>query len=163
MTRLDGRAPAGQWVAGRVPQNDGPHVTLLGALGVHSLQAVRTVDGATDADVFRTSVKPVLGPTLPPGDMVVMDHWQAHKVVGVQQALARRGARLLYWPPLRARPVADRTLLVECQNGPACHPGTRAGRARHRPGGRDGDREPRRCLGLVQAVWQSLTVVCQLL
>ncbi len=99
MTRLYGRAPAGERVVGSVPQNYGSNVTMLGALGIQGLQAVMTVDGATDADVFRTYVKQVLGPTLIPGDIVVMDNLHAHKAVGVQQALARRGARLLYLPP----------------------------------------------------------------
>jgi transposase len=99
MTRLYGRAPAGVRVVGSAPQNYGPNVTMLGALGIQGLQAVMTVDGATDADVFRTYVKRVLGPTLTPGDLVVMDNLQAHKAVGVQQAIARRGARLLYLPP----------------------------------------------------------------
>jgi transposase len=99
MTRRYGRAPAGQRVLGSVPQNYGPHVTMLGALGVHGLHAVMTVDGATDADVFRTYVKRVLGPTLSPGDIVVRDNLRAHKALGVQQALARRGARLRYLPP----------------------------------------------------------------
>jgi transposase len=99
MTRRYGRAPAGQRVIGSVPQNDGSKVTMLGALGVHGLHAVMTVDGATDADVFRTSVKRVLGPTLTPGDLVVMDNLRAHNAIGVQQALARRGARVRYWPP----------------------------------------------------------------
>jgi transposase len=99
MTRRYGRAPAGQRAVGSVPQNYGPQVTMLGALGVQGLQAVMTVDSATDADVFRTYLKQVLGPTLTPGDMVVMDNVQAHNAVGVQQAMARRGARLLYVPP----------------------------------------------------------------
>jgi transposase len=99
MTRLYGRARAGERVVGSVPQNYGPNVTMLGALGIQGLQAVMTVDGATDADVFRTYVKRVLGPTLTPGDIVVMDNLQAHKAVGVQQAIARRGARRLYLPP----------------------------------------------------------------
>jgi transposase len=99
MTRLYGRAPTGERVIGSVPQNYGPNVTVLGALGVHGLHAVMTVDGATDTDVFRTYVTQVLGPTLRPGDIVVMDNLRAHKAVGVQQALARRGARLLYLPP----------------------------------------------------------------
>jgi transposase len=99
MTRLYGRAPTGERVLGSVPQNYGPNVTMLGSLGAQGLQAVMTVDGATDAEVFRTSVKQGLGPTLTPGDMVVMDNLQAHKAVGVQQAMARRGARLLYLPP----------------------------------------------------------------
>jgi transposase len=99
MTRLFGRAPAGERVVGSVPRNYGPNVTMLGALSLQGLQAVMTVNGATDADVFRTYVKQVLGPTLIPGDIVVMDNLQAHKAVGVQQALARRGARLVYLPP----------------------------------------------------------------
>ena len=99
MTRLYGRAPAGERVVGAVPQNYGQNVTMLGALSVHGLHAVMTVEGATDADVFRTYVKQVLGPTLTPGDIVVMDNLRAHKAVGVQQAIARRGARLLYLPP----------------------------------------------------------------
>jgi transposase len=99
MTRLYGRAPTGERVIGSIPHNYGQNVTMLGALGVHGLQAVMTVDGATDADVFRTYVKRVLGPTLAPGDIVVMDNLRAHKAVGVQQSIARRGARLLYLPP----------------------------------------------------------------
>ena len=99
MTRLYGRAPAGERVSGSVPQNYGQSVTMLGALSAQGLHAVMTVDGATDADVFRTYVKQVLGPTLTRGDIVVMDNLQAHKAVGVQQAMARRGARLLYLPP----------------------------------------------------------------
>jgi transposase len=99
MTRRYGRASRGERVSGSVPQHDGSNVTMLGTLGAQGLQAVRTVAGATDADVFRTSVKRGLGPTLRPGDMVVMDHRRAHKAVGVQQALARRGARLVDLPP----------------------------------------------------------------
>ena len=99
MTRLYGRAPTGERVIGSVPQNYGQNVTILGALGVQGLQAVMTVGGATDTDVFRAYVKQVLGPTLVPGDIVVMDNLRAHKAVGIQQAIARRGARLLYLPP----------------------------------------------------------------
>jgi hypothetical protein len=54
MTRLYGRAPAGERVVGSVPQNYGPNVTVLGALGLQGLHAVLTVDGATATDVFRT-------------------------------------------------------------------------------------------------------------
>jgi transposase len=99
MTCGDGGAPAGAWVTGSVPQTYGPHVTMLGAPGVPGLEAVMTVDGATDTDVFRTSMKRMLAPTLAPGDIVVRGHLRAHKAVGVQQAIAQRGARPLYVPP----------------------------------------------------------------
>ena len=58
-----------------------------------------TVDGATDAAVFRAYVKHVLGPTLSPGDIVVLDNLGAHKAMGIQQMLARRRVRLLFLPP----------------------------------------------------------------
>ena len=64
MTRLDGRAPRGERVVGRVPQTYGQNVTVLAALGPQGLHAMMTVEGATDAEVFRASVKHVLGPTL---------------------------------------------------------------------------------------------------
>jgi hypothetical protein len=53
-----------------------------------------TGNGATDADVFRPSGKRVLGPTLAPGDLVLMKNLRAHTAIGVQQTIARRGARL---------------------------------------------------------------------
>jgi transposase len=99
MTRLYGRAPPGERVIGSVPQNDGENITLLGAIGLQGVQAVMTVNGATDADVFRPDVKRVLGPTLAPGDIVVLDNLSAHKAIGIQQALARRRARRLFLPP----------------------------------------------------------------
>lgn len=89
----------GERVIGSVPQHYGQNVTMLGALSVQGLHAVMTVDGATDMEVFRTYLKRVLGPTPRPGDIVVPDNLRAHKAVGRQQALARRGARLLYLSP----------------------------------------------------------------
>jgi transposase len=99
MTRLYGRAPKGERVIDAVPQNYGQNVTMLGALSIGGLEAVMTVEGATDADVFLAYVEHVLAPTLRPGDIVVMDNLRAHKVAGVQHAIAGCGARLLYLPP----------------------------------------------------------------
>jgi transposase len=99
MTRLYGRAPRGERVVGTVPQNYGANVTMLAALGSHGVEAVMTMDGATDAEVFRADVEPVLRPTLHPGDIVIMDHWRAHKAAGLREALEQTGARRQYWPP----------------------------------------------------------------
>jgi transposase len=41
----------------------------------------------------------VLGPTLREGDVVVADNLSAHNAAGVQEAIAAKGARRLYWPP----------------------------------------------------------------
>ena len=99
MTRLYGRAPRGERVIGAVPHNYGPNVTMLAALGSQGVEAVMTIDGATDAEVFRIYIDQVLRPTLHPGDIVIMDNLRAHKVVGVREAIEQTGARVLYLPP----------------------------------------------------------------
>jgi hypothetical protein len=83
MTRLYGRAPKGERSVGSIPLNYGEHITRLGTLGVDGLQAVMTVEGATDAAVFRSNVQQVLGPTLAPGDIVVLNNLSAHKAPDV--------------------------------------------------------------------------------
>jgi len=99
MARLYGRAPRGERVLGSAPQNYGPNVTIVGALSCTGLEAVMMVEGATDADVFRAYVRQVLCPTLCEGDIVIADNLSAHKAAGVREAIAAKGARLLYLPP----------------------------------------------------------------
>jgi transposase len=99
MTRRYGRAPKGERVIGAVPQNYGANVTMLAALGSQGVEAVMTLDGATDAEVFRVYVAQVLRPTLRPGDIVIMDNLRAHKAAGIREAIEQTGARLQYLPP----------------------------------------------------------------
>jgi transposase len=99
MARRYGRAPQGERVIGAVPQNYGANVTMLAALGSRGVEAVMTIDGATDAEVFQVYVEQVLRPTLRPGDIVIMDNLRAHKVAGIREAIEQAGAQLLYLPP----------------------------------------------------------------
>jgi transposase len=99
MTRLYGRAPKGERVVGTVPQNYGANATMLAALGSHGVEAVMTIDSATDTEVFRAYVTQVLRPTLHPGDIVIMDNLRVHKAVGIRQAIEQAGAQVVYLPP----------------------------------------------------------------
>ena len=99
LVRLYGRAPRGERVVGSVPQNYGSNITLLASLGLRGLDALMTVEGATDGEVFKVYVEAVLGPTLRRGDIVVMDNLGAHKVSGVREAIEGRGAKVIYLPP----------------------------------------------------------------
>lgn len=99
MTRRYGRAEPGVRVEDSVPRNFGRNVTVPGSLSCEGLEAVMTVDGATDATVLRTYVNQVLAPTLRPGDVVVMDNLSAHKVSGIEQVIKNAGATLIYLPP----------------------------------------------------------------
>jgi transposase len=99
MTRAYGRGPRGERVVGAVPQNYGPNITMIAALALQGVEAVMTIDGATDADVFRAYGEQVLCPTLTAGDIVVMDNLRAHKVAGIRDRIEERGARLVFLPP----------------------------------------------------------------
>ena len=57
-----------------------------------------TVSGAVNGDVFAAYLDQVLGSTLVPDDVVVLDNLPAHKVVGLAEPVAAHGARLLYLP-----------------------------------------------------------------
>ena len=65
----------------------------------------RRHDGPDDArwsherHAFLAYVEQVLGPTLKPGDVVVMDNLPAHKPVAIREAIERKGAELRFLPP----------------------------------------------------------------
>jgi hypothetical protein len=99
MTRHYGRVVCGQRIRDAAPKNFVRNLTILGSLSWHGLDAVITVDGAADAEVFRAYVSRVLTPTLRPGDVVVMNNFSAHKVTGIEQAFISAGAKLIYLPP----------------------------------------------------------------
>jgi hypothetical protein len=94
-----GRAAPGVWVVENVPHNYGANISLLAALGVKGVSAPMTVVGAVDSAVFRAYVAQVLGPTLKPGDIVVLDNLAVHKVAGIAEIIESRGARLEPLPP----------------------------------------------------------------
>jgi transposase len=93
------RAEGGQRVGQGGPLHGGPNVTLVAALTSNGLQAAMPVSGAINGDVFAAYLHHVLSPTLVPGDVVVLDNLPAHKVAGLAEIVAARGARLLYLPP----------------------------------------------------------------
>jgi len=93
------RAEGGQRAGHGVPLHGGPNVTLVATLTPDGLQAAMTLSGAVTGEVFAAYLQHVLGPTLVPGDVVVLDNLPAHKVAGLAEIVAARGARLLYLPP----------------------------------------------------------------
>jgi transposase len=99
MARLYGRSPRGRRCVASIPHGHWKTTTFVGALRATGMTAPMVLDGAMDGVAFEAYVKEVLGPTLAPGDIVVMDNLPAHKVTGVREAIEARGAELLYLPP----------------------------------------------------------------
>jgi transposase len=99
MTRLFGRAPPGERVVDAVPQNNWQMTTVIGAMRIDGMAAAMITPGATDTTAFLAFVEQVLMPALRPGEVVLMDNLRPHHAPGVQEAIARAGARVLYLPP----------------------------------------------------------------
>lgn len=57
-----------------------------------------TIEGAADTEVFQAYVRCVLGPTLRPGDVVIMDNLSPHKSEPTLSLIRRAGAQILFLP-----------------------------------------------------------------
>ena len=99
MTRLYGWGPKGERVLDRVPHGHWKTTTFVAALRLGGLFAPLVVDGPLNGELFREYVRQQLAPRLRGGDVLVMDNLATHKVAGVAEAVAARGARVLYLPP----------------------------------------------------------------
>ena len=98
MARRYGWAPRGERCRAAIPHGHDKTTTVTAALRSSGLTATALLDGATNGQRFRDYVVDTLIPVLQPGDTVILDNLQAHKVAGVREAVEAAGARLLYLP-----------------------------------------------------------------
>ena len=98
MTRLYGRAIRGERCRARVPHGHWQTATFIAALRHDRISAPWLIDGPMDGTLFLIYVERVLCPELQSDDLVVCDNLSSHKVSGVAEAIAARGAHLQYLP-----------------------------------------------------------------
>jgi transposase len=98
MARRFGWAPRGERCRASIPFGHWKTTTFVAGLRVDRIDAPMTIEGALDGEAFRAYVEQVLAPTLSEGDTVVMDNVPLHKVAGVGEAIAAKGACVLYLP-----------------------------------------------------------------
>jgi transposase len=99
MTRGWARAARGERITEAIPQGHWKILTMVGAMSVRGMEAVMTVESATDGDVFLAYLEQVLCPKLKPGDVVILDNLSAHKIPDVRPLIEAAGAILFYLPP----------------------------------------------------------------
>jgi transposase len=99
MIRRYGWGPKSERLVDASPWGHWKTTTFVAGLRASGIVAPWLIDGAMDGSAFRTYVDKVLVPELRKGDVVVMDNLPAHKVAGVEQAIRRAGAGVLYLPP----------------------------------------------------------------
>jgi hypothetical protein len=92
-------------VVASVPHNYGANISLLAVLGIAGVGAQMTVEGAVDTAVFRAYVAQVLGPTLQPGDIVVLDNLSVHKVAGIAELIESGGHDCSRCPRIRPNSI----------------------------------------------------------
>ena len=98
MARTYGWAPRSERCRILVPQGHYKTTTVTAALRTSGLVATTLFDGATNGTRFRAYVTDILVPVLKPGDTVVLDNLNVHKVAGVREAIEAAGARIFYLP-----------------------------------------------------------------
>ena len=99
MARLYGRAPKGERLRAAIPHGHWKRATFVAGLRATGMTAPMVLDGSINARIFLDYVTRVLGPTLSPGDIVIMDNLSSHKGDKVREAIEARGARLFFLPP----------------------------------------------------------------
>lgn len=97
--RRYGRARPGQPIISYAPAGRLRRVTVLGALTPTGLTALMTMNGGLTGPGFLAYLETILGPTLRPGQTVVLDNLSSHKVDGVRERIHAQGCNLLYLPP----------------------------------------------------------------
>jgi transposase len=99
LTRLYGRAPAGERVIESVPRNYGEQASLISSLSLSGAEATMSITGAVDTLVFDAYVERVLRPTIKAGDVLVLDNLTAHKASRIERVAAECGATVIWLSP----------------------------------------------------------------
>jgi transposase len=97
--RTRGRAKAGECVRDKRPVNRGKNQTIVGALTIKGMQAVRIMDGAMTSERFDDWVIADLVPSLRPDQVVVLDNLRAHHSRVALEAIVKAGCHYLHLPP----------------------------------------------------------------
>lgn len=74
-------------------------MTFVAGLRQDGITAPFVIDCAMNGAIFVEYIRQCLGPTLKPGDIVVMDNLPAHKKAQIREIIEAAGAELLYLPP----------------------------------------------------------------
>jgi transposase len=93
------RAPRGERAHAKLPRNVPANTTVIAALSSTGMTATMLVSGATDHYVVEAYVEHVLGPSLRPGQVVVLDNLSAHKRADLEPLLARYECQVWFLPP----------------------------------------------------------------
>ena len=92
------RAPRGERARGSAPRNRGTHRTAVTSRTLGGMGPGLLVEGGISTAGFEAYLGHLLGPTLRPGDIVVMDNLKQHQGDRTRELIEARGAELWLLP-----------------------------------------------------------------
>jgi len=98
MRREFGRSLRGQRVTGTRPFRSWKTISLIGAIRIGDKPKLMTSRTAVNGRTFLRFVQRRLGPWLSPGDVVIMDNLNIHKMAMVREAILDAGGIPVYLP-----------------------------------------------------------------
>jgi transposase len=98
MTRSHARAPRGERAEVSEPGYHEPNTSVIGALSLTGINALMTIEGAVDTQVFDLFVEHFLVPKLIKGDLVVLDNVKFHYSQRAIELIEAAGASVEHLP-----------------------------------------------------------------
>jgi Transposase and inactivated derivatives len=98
MTRLYGRAIKGKRCYDKTPDGRWKTVTMLSSIRLDGETESLLFEGAVNRTMFEAYIEQILGPSLRPGDIVVLDNLASHKSQAAQAFVESRSASYLFLP-----------------------------------------------------------------
>jgi transposase len=93
------RAPRGQRAVASIPRNTPVNTTLIGSCRLDGMGPCLMLSGGVDRLAFEAYLDQVLGPSLRPGQIVLLDNLSAHTSACVAALVEARGGTVRYLPP----------------------------------------------------------------
>lgn len=98
LSRRYARAPKGERAVAALPRNTPVNTTTISAMTTAGMGPALIVNGGVTQCVFETYLAEVRGPTLQPGQIVLIDNLSAHKSARAQAIVEAKQCELLFLP-----------------------------------------------------------------
>ena len=98
MMRNQGRSKKGTRLYEHDAVYRGKRNTVIGAMTKDKVLTLETFEGSLNGEKFKQFVQEKLAPQLWPGAVLIMYNLSSHKVKGVVELIAGRGASIMYLP-----------------------------------------------------------------
>lgn len=99
MTPRYARAPVGERAQASRPVNRGKNISIIGAVRLSGVVAIRTFEGAVNVDKFLSFLANDLLPFTRAGDVLIMDNLKVHRDPQVVALIQQAGVKVLFLPP----------------------------------------------------------------